>query len=156
MMCSGGDFGERVDALSKQAGGECVSVGGVTLDIGRCQLSVGVGGSVRLTLMEVRVLEVLMRRAGRTVTRVLLMDTLYGGMDEPEVKIIDVYASRLRSKLVLAGGTRGFIKNVWGIGYRVEVAPETVTRTFSVEQWEALQRIVGASPGAEREILGSV
>jgi len=54
-----------------------------------------------------------------TLTKEMFLDHLYGGMDEPEIKIIDVFVCKLRKKLVQATGGNHYIETVWGRGYRL-------------------------------------
>jgi two-component system cell cycle response regulator CtrA len=56
-------------------------------------------------------------RKGTTLTKEMFLNHLYGGMDEPEVKIIDVFICKLRKKLAHATGTDNYIETVWGRGY---------------------------------------
>ena len=72
---------------------------------------------VHLTGKEYRVLELLSRRKGTTLTKEMFLDHLYGGMDEPEIKIIDVFVCKLRKKLAQATGGNHYIETVWGRGY---------------------------------------
>jgi two-component system, cell cycle response regulator CtrA len=72
---------------------------------------------VHLTGTEYRILELLSRRKGTTLTKEMFLDHLYGGMDEPEIKIIDVFICKLRKKLAHATGGRHCIETVWGRGY---------------------------------------
>ena len=72
---------------------------------------------VHLTGKEYGVLELLSRHKGTTVTKEMLLNHLYGGMDEPELKIIDVFICKLRKKLAHAAGGNHHIETVWGRGY---------------------------------------
>ena len=62
-------------------------------------------------------LELLSLRKGTTLTKEMFLNHLYGGMDEPELKIIDVFICKLRKKLATAAGDRNYIETVWGRGY---------------------------------------
>src|SRR3546814_16896642 len=62
-------------------------------------------------------LELLSLRKGTTLTKEMFLNHLYGGMDEPELKIIDVFICKLRKKLALACGGDNYIETVWGRGY---------------------------------------
>jgi DNA-binding winged helix-turn-helix (wHTH) protein len=72
---------------------------------------------VRLTRKEYGILELLSLRKGTTLTKEMFLDHLYGGMDEPELKIIDVFVCKLRKKLAQATGGKHYIETVWGRGY---------------------------------------
>jgi len=75
------------------------------------------GARVHLTGKEYAMLELLSLRKGMTLTKEMFLNHLYGGIDEPEVKIIDVFMCKLRKKLANASGGKNFIETVWGRGY---------------------------------------
>ncbi|AOH84615.1 two-component system response regulator [Sphingomonas panacis] len=75
------------------------------------------GSRVHLTGKEYAMLELLSLRKGTTLTKEMFLNHLYGGMDEPELKIIDVFICKLRKKLSLACGGDNYIETVWGRGY---------------------------------------
>ncbi|MEA1937898.1 MAG: response regulator transcription factor [Pseudomonadota bacterium] len=72
---------------------------------------------LHLTGKEYGILELLSLRKGTTLTKEMFLNHLYGGMDEPEVKIIDVFMCKLRKKLTQACGGNNYIETVWGRGY---------------------------------------
>ena len=72
---------------------------------------------LHLTGKEYGILELLSLRKGTTLTKEMFLNHLYGGMDEPEVKIIDVFICKLRKKLQNAAGGDNYIETVWGRGY---------------------------------------
>lgn len=72
---------------------------------------------VHLTGKEYQMLELLSLRKGTTLTKEMFLNHLYGGMDEPELKIIDVFICKLRKKLSEATGGDNYIETVWGRGY---------------------------------------
>lgn len=72
---------------------------------------------LHLTGKEYKILELLSLRKGTTLTKEMFLNHLYGGMDEPEVKIIDVFICKLRKKLEEAAGGDNYIETVWGRGY---------------------------------------
>ena len=73
----------------------------------------------RLTGKEDSIVELLSLRKGTTVTKEMLVGHLYGGLDEPGLKIIDVFVCHLRKKLAQATGGKHHIETVWGRGYRM-------------------------------------
>ena len=75
------------------------------------------GSTVHLTGKEYQMLELLSLRKGTTLTKEMFLNHLYGGMDEPELKIIDVFICKLRKKLAEATGGTNYIETVWGRGY---------------------------------------
>jgi two-component system cell cycle response regulator CtrA len=72
---------------------------------------------VHLTGKEYGILELLSLRKGTTLTKEMFLNHLYGGMDEPELKIIDVFVCKLRKKLAQASSGENYIETVWGRGY---------------------------------------
>jgi two-component system cell cycle response regulator CtrA len=79
------------------------------------------GTTVHLTEKEYRILELLFLRGGSIVAKESFLNHLYGGNDEPDIKIIDVFVCKLRRKLALAGAG-DVITTVWGRGYIVRDA----------------------------------
>src|SRR6201985_887203 len=75
------------------------------------------GRPLALTGKENSVLELPSLRKGTTLTKEMFLNHLYGGMDEPELKIIDVFVCKLRKKLAHAAGGENYIETVWGRGY---------------------------------------
>jgi len=75
------------------------------------------GARVHLIGKEYAMLELLSLRKGMTLTKEMFLNHLYGGIDEPEVKIIDVFMCKLRKKLAGASGGKNYIETVWGRGY---------------------------------------
>ena len=76
------------------------------------------GRPIHLTSKEYRILELLSLRKGTPLTKEMLLNHLYGGMDEPGQKIIDVFMCKLRKKIAKAS-VRGhdYIETFWGRGY---------------------------------------
>jgi two-component system cell cycle response regulator CtrA len=72
---------------------------------------------LKLTGKEYGIIELLSLRKGATLTKETFLNHLYGGIDEPELKIIDVFICKLRKKLVAATGGENYIETVWGRGY---------------------------------------
>ena len=72
---------------------------------------------LHLTGKEYGIIELLSLRKGTTLTKEMFLNHLYGGMDEPEVKIIDVFICKLRKKIEVATDGQNYIETVWGRGY---------------------------------------
>jgi two-component system, cell cycle response regulator CtrA len=72
---------------------------------------------VNLTGKEYQMLELLSLRKGTTITKEMFLSQLYGGMDEPEIKIIDVFMCKIRKKFAVASGGKDYVETVWGRGY---------------------------------------
>jgi two-component system, cell cycle response regulator CtrA len=75
------------------------------------------GQRVHLTSKEYQMLELLSLHKGTTVSKEMFLNHLYGGMDEPELKIFDVFICKLRKKLQAATGGSNYIETIWGRGY---------------------------------------
>jgi two-component system cell cycle response regulator CtrA len=86
------------------------------------------GKAVHLTGKEYQMLELLSLRKGTTLTKEMFLNHLYGGMDEPELKIIDVFICKLRKKLAEATGGDNYIETVWGRGYVLRDPASTPAR----------------------------
>jgi len=102
---------------SRAAAPQEIHLGALTLDLVAHRASVA-GVQVPLTGKEYACLEYLATRRGMTVTKEMFLSHLYGGRDEPEMKIIDVFICKLRRKLAEAGAPP-VIETVWGRGYTI-------------------------------------
>ncbi|WP_425038937.1 response regulator transcription factor CtrA [Primorskyibacter sp. S187A] len=118
----------RIHAIIRRSKGHSQSVietGQVKVNLDAKTVEVG-GAPVHLTGKEYQMLELLSLRKGTTLTKEMFLNHLYGGMDEPELKIIDVFICKLRKKLSKATGGDNYIETVWGRGYVLrDPAPET-------------------------------
>jgi two-component system cell cycle response regulator CtrA len=109
----------RIHAIVRRAKGHAQSVintGNLTVNLDTKTVEVG-EERVHLTGKEYQMLELLSLRKGTTLTKEMFLNHLYGGIDEPELKIIDVFICKLRKKLALATGGDHYIETVWGRGY---------------------------------------
>jgi two-component system cell cycle response regulator CtrA len=93
-----------------------IKTGDITVNLDAKTVEV-TGHRVHLTGKEYQMLELLSLRKGTTLTKEMFLNHLYGGMDEPELKIIDVFICKLRKKLAAATGGEHHIETVWGRGY---------------------------------------
>lgn len=125
----------RIQAIVRRSQGHSQS----TIKIGRMDINLDSrtvdidNEAVHLTGKEYGILELMALRKGTTLTKEAFLNHLYGGMDEPEVKIIDVFICKLRKKLEKALGGDSYIETVWGRGYVLrepkENAPEKKSAT---------------------------
>jgi len=114
-----GELIARIQAVVRRSKGHSESIIrtgklAVNLDTRTVEIS---GGSIHLTSKEYGILELLSLRKGSTLTKEMFLNHLYGGIDEPELKIIDVFVCKLRKKLSDAAGGENYIETVWGRGY---------------------------------------
>ncbi|MBC7157568.1 MAG: response regulator transcription factor [Rhodobacteraceae bacterium] len=109
----------RIHAIVRRSKGHAQSVirtGKIAVNLDAKSVEAG-GRAVHLTGKEYQMLELLSLRKGTTLTKEMFLNHLYGGMDEPELKIIDVFICKLRKKLAEATGGETYIETVWGRGY---------------------------------------
>ncbi len=109
----------RIHAIIRRSKGHSQSIiktGRVAVNLDAKTVDVE-GKTVHLTGKEYQMLELLSLRKGTTLTKEMFLNHLYGGMDEPELKIIDVFICKLRKKLAEATGGFNYIETVWGRGY---------------------------------------
>ena len=109
----------RIHAIIRRSKGHSQSIiktGRVAVNLDAKTVEVE-GKTVHLTGKEYQMLELLSLRKGTTLTKEMFLNHLYGGMDEPELKIIDVFICKLRKKLAEATGGANYIETVWGRGY---------------------------------------
>lgn len=109
----------RIHAIIRRSKGHSQSIIttgkiGVNLDAKTVETA---GKPIHLTGKEYQMLELLSLRKGTTLTKEMFLNHLYGGMDEPELKIIDVFICKLRKKLCEATDGENYIETVWGRGY---------------------------------------
>lgn len=126
----------RVQAVVRRTRGFSDAVlraGSLELNLGSREVAVH-GRSVALTGKEFALLELLVLRKGSVLAKEAFLNHLYGGINEPELKIIDVFVSKLRKKLALAGAPNT-IGTVWGRGY--------VLREQAVAAQGSIRRRVG-------------
>ncbi|MGP8119100.1 MAG: response regulator transcription factor CtrA [Xanthobacteraceae bacterium] len=120
----------RIRAIVRRSNGHAqsiINVGGLVVDLDT-KAVVANGAAVQLTDKEYQILELLSLRHGSTVTKEMLLNHLYAGIDDPELKIIDVYVCKLRKKLTRALGGSDYIATVWGRGYTLRQPPEDLLK----------------------------
>lgn len=125
----------RIHAIIRRSKGHAQSVintGKVCVNLDAKTVEVE-NQAVHLTGKEYQMFELLSLRKGTTLTKEMFLNRLYGGMDEPELKIIDVFICKLRKKLSQATGGENYIETVWGRGYvlRDPVTTEAVERVYA-------------------------
>jgi two-component system cell cycle response regulator CtrA len=109
----------RIQAVVRRSKGHAQSVittGKLTVNLDAKTVEAN-GQRVNVTGKEYQMLELLALRKGTTLTKEMFLNHLYGGMDEPEMKIIDVFICKLRKKLGIACNGEQYIETVWGRGY---------------------------------------
>jgi len=114
-----GELVARIQAIVRRSNGHAQSViitGLLEVNLDARTVQVG-GEPLHLTAKEYGILELLSLRKGQTLTKEQFLNHLYGGIDEPELKIIDVFICKLRKKLTAATGGSACIETVWGRGY---------------------------------------
>ena len=125
----------RIHAIVRRSKGHAQSVihtGDLIVNLDTKTVEVN-GVRVHLTGKEYQILELLALRKGTTLTKEVFLNHLYGGMDEPELKIIDVFICKLRKKLANASNGKNYIETVWGRGYVLR-EPSAVERTIPAQE----------------------
>ena len=135
----------RIKAIVRRSKGHAQSeiiTGKVKVNLDKRMVEAA-GQPVHLTSKEYAILELLSLRKGTPLTKEQFLTHLYGGMDEPEVKIIDVFVCKLRKKLEEATGGDNYIETVWGRGY--------VLRDPSSQEAQSEARVKEAISGAKKK-----
>jgi two-component system, cell cycle response regulator CtrA len=104
----------RIHAIIRRSKGHAQSIittGRIMVNLDAKTVEVD-AAPVHLTGKEYQMLELLSLRKGSTLTKEMFLNHLYGGMDEPELKIIDVFICKLRKKLSVATGGENHIETV--------------------------------------------
>ncbi len=109
----------RIHALVRRSKGHADSVIAIgdliiNLEVRNVELY---GQKLHLTGKEYQMLELLALRKGSTLTKEMFLNHLYGDLDEPDAKIIDVFICKIRKKLINASGGQDYIETIWGRGY---------------------------------------
>jgi two-component system cell cycle response regulator CtrA len=115
----------RIHAIVRRAKGHSQSViktGKLIVNLEARTVEAG-ARPLHLTGKEYAILELLSLRKGTTLTKEMFLNHLYGGIDEPELKIIDVFVCKLRKKLSTACEGENYIETVWGRGYVLRDPP---------------------------------
>jgi two-component system, cell cycle response regulator CtrA len=118
-LCDHRELSARIKEIVRRSKGRCESTirtGKLVVNLDTRVVSVD-DQPVRLTGKEYGILELLSLHKGTTMTKEMFLNHLYGGMDEPELKIIDVFVCKLRKKLARATGGNHYIETVWGRGH---------------------------------------
>ncbi len=118
----------RIQAVVRRSKGHSQSIiatGRLTLNLDEKTVEAG-GVRLHLTGKEYQMLELLCLRKGTTLTKEMFLNHLYGGMEEPELKIIDVFICKLRKKIADVCGGQNYIETVWGRGYVMRDPDEKV------------------------------
>lgn len=117
----------RINAVLRRNSGDSVisdpgvmNVHGIRMDIDRHQVSVN-GIPVSLPLKEFELLEFLMRNAGRVLTRIQLIDRVWGSDYVGDTKTLDVHIKRIRAKIEVDPANPKIIQTVRGLGYKMEL-----------------------------------
>jgi two-component system, cell cycle response regulator CtrA len=121
----------RIGALVRRTRGladPVVNIGRMSIDLKARSASAG-NQSIPLSKREFSILELLTLRKGKVVSKETILDHLYGGMDEPDMKIVDVFVCKLRAKISKACGGEHYIGTAWGAGYKLEQPAETRVST---------------------------
>jgi len=134
----------RIHAVSrrcKKQAPSTIQVGDLVVNVDHRTVELA-GIPLHLTLKEYEILALLAARQGTTLTKEMLLTHLYGGIDEPCLKIIDVFLCKLRKKLAAVSPGQTYIETIWGRGYVLQ-DPARLRRQSIVEPIDS-RRATGA------------
>jgi two-component system cell cycle response regulator CtrA len=123
----GKELVSRIRSVVRRSKGHaesCIRIGRMLVNLQSRRVDVD-GKILHLTGKEYAILELLCLRKGATLTKDMFLNHLYGGMDEPELKIIDVFVCKLRKKLMEALNGECYIETIWGRGYTIKDVSHT-------------------------------
>lgn len=131
-----GELIARIQAIVRRSKGHAESVirtGKLAVNLDARTVEVD-NKPLHLTSKEYAILELLSLRKGTTLTKEMFLNHLYGGIDEPELKIIDVFICKLRKKLAQAAGGDNYIETVWGRGYVLKESETGLAHELGAER----------------------
>ncbi len=114
-----GELVARIQAIVRRSKGHSesvVKIGKITVNMEDRSVEIN-GNHLHLTTKEYAIMELLALRKGTPLKKEMFLNHLYGGIDEPELKIIDVFICKLRKKIMEASGGDNYIETLWGRGY---------------------------------------
>lgn len=137
----------RLQAVVRRSKGHAdsvIKIGKLTVNLQTRTVEAN-GKEVHLTGKEYAILELLCLRKGTILTKDMFLNHLYGGIDEPELKIIDVFICKLRRKLMDALDGENYIETVWGRGYSIKniESQSNDEASESPQEFEAMSGVPG-------------
>lgn len=120
----------RIHSILRRSKGytqSMIQTGDLVINLDAKTVEVG-GRRVHLTKTEYQILELLSSRKGSTISKEMMLNHLYCGMDEPGSKIIDVFICKLRGKLAKASSGKDYIETAWSSGYSLHEPREDRAR----------------------------
>ena len=109
----------RIYAIVRRTSGHSssiINIGPLSIDIRQRCVRI-YGNEMALTSKEYSILELLALKKGAVLPKEAFLNHIYGGMDEPELKIVDVFICKLLRKIAALTGGLNFIETIWGRGY---------------------------------------
>ena len=145
----GAELSARIQAIVRRSNGHSqstIQTGKLVVNLDTRVVSVD-DQPVNLTNREYAIVELLSLRKGTTVTRETFLNHLYGGIDEPELKTMDVFVCKLRKKLTRATSGNHYIEAVWGRGYVLRDPLPRSANAMPMAGWEdaAVRRSAGGN-----------
>ena len=117
--CDRNELMARIQAIVRRAKGyanSTIKIGQMTVNLDTKIITIA-DSTLKLTKKEYSLLELLALRQNMTVSKEQLLNHLYGAMDEPDIKILDVFLFRIRNKIDKISNGKKYIQTVWGRGY---------------------------------------
>lgn len=116
----------RIHAVVRRSRGHAqstIQIGNIVVNLDAKTVTVK-GLHLHLTPKEYQALELLALRRESVLSKEAFLNHLYGGMDEPQLKIIDVFICKLRKKLATANDGVQHVHTTWGVGYVLRDEPQ--------------------------------
>lgn len=116
----------RIYAIIRRVSGvasSVITIGPMNLDFSNRVVTI-YDVEIPLTSKEYSILELLTLKRGSIITKETFLNHIYGGMDEPDLKIVDVFICKLRKKMSDMSGGLNFIETIWGRGYTIKENPD--------------------------------
>jgi len=165
------EFLARLRTLVRRCNGtenRTVRVGDLCIDLDSKTVDVA-GKPVRLTGKEYELVAFLASRRGFALSKEMILNHLYGGMDEPALKIVDVFICKVRQKIAAISGRTNYIGTVWGRGYMLnnadpslQMAPSDNDDTIVIDRARSIaiqprnERCISTKPRARSAINAGV
>ena len=146
----------RIQAVARRSADHSqpqIRIGRLTVNLDTKTAAID-GTNVHLTTKEYQMLELLAVRKDATLTKEMFLNHLYGGLDEPVIKIIEVFICKLRKKLQMASGGAHFIQTIWGRGYSLGDPQENEGALTSPSELWASDRVIEPSRQATDPDVG--
>lgn len=123
----------RIKAVIRRSQGHsenAISIGDMVIDFDKHITKIG-DITVNLTSKEQELLEFMALKKNSAINKESFLEHLYNGLDEPDLRVIDVFICKMRKKLNLISGGKNYIDTIWGRGYILQDPEENASENTS-------------------------